>query len=32
MSASTVPLTIVCPDWCTVDPQQHAADLWEQRR
>ena len=25
---STVPITIVCPDWCTVSPEQHAAELW----
>jgi hypothetical protein len=33
MKTSTPTVTIVCPDWCTVDPQEHADELggWEGR-
>lgn len=29
MSVTTVPLEIVCPDWCDISPALHAADLWD---
>ena len=28
MTTTTVPITIVCPDWCVVPAEVHAADLW----
>ncbi len=28
MTTTTVPITIVCPDWCIVPAEVHAADLW----
>lgn len=29
MSTATVPIAITCPDWCIVEADAHAADLWE---
>lgn len=28
MSAATVPLEIVCPEWCSIAPEEHARELW----
>lgn len=29
MSTATVPLEIVCPEWCKVSPADHASELWD---
>jgi hypothetical protein len=29
VSTATVPIKIVCPDWCTVSPEDHARNLWD---
>jgi hypothetical protein len=29
MTTTTVPIAIVCPEWSEVDPEEHAANLWE---
>jgi hypothetical protein len=29
MTAVEATLTIVCPDWCTIDAQEHATELWD---
>lgn len=33
MKTSTTTVTIACPDWCIIDPQEHADELdgWEGR-
>jgi hypothetical protein len=27
-TATAVPISITCPDWCVVTPEKHAEDLW----
>lgn len=28
MTTTTVPIQITCPDWCSISPEEHAAELW----
>jgi hypothetical protein len=28
MTTTTVPIQITCPDWCTINADEHVRDLW----